>query len=294
MDAGSNDVEFSDKRTPATRSRQLTRGLVAKNGYDLSGSIGYGTGPRQVLDLYSPSDAKRAPVVVFFYGGSWQSGSRETYRFLGSALARRGLVTVVPDYRVYPEVTFPGFLEDGAAAVDWVRGNVARYGGDRERIVLMGHSAGAHIAAMLAIDARWLAKVGIDSRKDVAALVGLAGPYDFLPIRDQTLKLLFKGANRRETQPITFVEGGEAPALLITGGRDTTVDPGNSKRLAARLKAKGSDARAVVRPLLGHLSILGLFVPPINVISSTFNTIEHFVEQATSNAAPSRTSESPL
>jgi acetyl esterase/lipase len=158
-------------------------------------------------------------VVVFFYGGSWQSGSRDTYRFLGSALARRGIVTVVPDYRVYPEVTFPTFLEDGAAAVDWVRDNVARYGGDRERIVLMGHSAGAHMAAMLAIDGRWLAKVGVEPRRDIAGLVGLAGPYDFLPIRDPTLQLLFEGANRPETQPVTFVEGGEAPALLITGGR---------------------------------------------------------------------------
>jgi acetyl esterase/lipase len=232
-------------------------------------------------------------VVVFFYGGSWQSGSRDTYRFLGSALARRGIVTVVPDYRVYPEVTFPAFLEDGAAAVDWVRDNVARYGGDRERIVLMGHSAGAHMAAMLAIDGRWLAKVGVEPRRDIAGLVGLAGPYDFLPIRDPTLQLLFEGANRPETQPVTFVEGGEAPALLITGGRDTTVDPGNSRRLAARLRAHGSEARVVVRPLLGHLSILGMLASPFNAVSPMLDTIECFVEQMTSDSGPLCRSERP-
>lgn len=266
----------------------LVNRLLPRRGYELARSVAYGAGPRQVLDLYRPSGANKAPVVVFFYGGSWQSGARQTYRFLGSALARRGIVAVVPDYRTYPEVTFPAFLEDGAAAVDWVRHNVAGYGGDRGRIVLMGHSAGAHIAAMLAIDGRWLAKVGVDPRRDIAGLVGLAGPYDFLPIRDRTLKLLFEGANRPETQPITFVEGGEAPALLITGGRDTTVEPGNSTRLAARLKAAGSDASTVVRPLLGHLSILGTFVPFINAVSPTVNAVESFVEQVTSNPAPRR------
>jgi len=267
--------------------------FVARHGYELARSIPYGVGPRRALDLYCPNGADKAPVVVFFYGGSWQTGARETYRFLGSTLARRGIVTVVPDYRVYPEVTFPGFLEDGAVAVDWVRHNVAGYGGDRGRIVLMGHSAGAYIAAMLAIDGRWLAKVGADPRRDIAGLVGLAGPYDFLPIRDRTLELLFGGADRPETQPITFVEGGEAPALLITGGCDTTVEPGNSVRLAARLKAEGSDASAMVRRLLGHLSILAIFLPPFNVVSPTVRAIERFVEQAASNPVARRQRESP-
>lgn len=289
MDAPLRQASAATGCSPAA----LVNRLLPRQGYELARSIPYGAGPRQALDLYSPAGANKAPVVVFFYGGSWQSGTRQTYRFLGSALARRGIVTVVPDYRVYPEVTFPAFLEDGAAAVDWVRRNAARHGGDRERIVLMGHSAGAHIAAMLAIDGRWLAGVGADPRRDIAGLVGLAGPYDFLPIRGRTLKLLFGGPSRPETQPITFVEGGEAPALLITGGRDTTVDPGNSMRLAARLKAEGSDASAVVRPLLGHISILATFFPPLNLVSPTVNAIERFVERVTANSASRPRSASP-
>ena len=135
----------------------------------------FGEGPRRRLDVYVPTGAvEKAPVLVFFYGGSWQSGSKDDYAFVGQALAAQGFVTVLPDYRLYPETAFPGFLDDGAAAIAWVRDNIAAYGGDPRRIVLAGHSAGAYNAAMLGLDPRYLDAAGVDP-KTIRAVAGLSG-----------------------------------------------------------------------------------------------------------------------
>src|SRR3712207_3414863 len=123
-------------------------------------------------------------VVVFFYGGRWESGDRGDYLFAAQGLVSQGFVAVVPDYRLHPEVGFAGFMADGAAAVRWVRDNIAGFGGDPAQIFLMGHSAGAHIAALLALDERWLADQGLP-RGTVRGAIGLAGPYDFLPLSDR-------------------------------------------------------------------------------------------------------------
>src|SRR5579862_822645 len=173
----------------------------------LTQSIAYAGCSRHRLDVCRPRGAVAAPVIIFFYGGAWRSGYKELYRYVGKALARRGYVAVVPDYRIYPEARYPDFVEDGARVVRWVKDNVSRFGGDPEKIFLQGHSAGAHIAAMLAIDARWLREVGLEPRRDIAGLIGLAGPYDFLPLRDEVLKVIF-GGNRPETQPIFHVAPG--------------------------------------------------------------------------------------
>ena len=194
----------------------------------------YGEGPRQKLDVYKPRHAAKAPVVVFFYGGSWQGGSRDLYPFVGASLAAQGIVTVVPDYSIFPPARFPTFVEDAARAVRFARASAAQWGGDPSRLVLMGHSAGAYIAAMLSFDPQWLGQVGLNSQTDLAGFIGLAGPYDFLPIESRTLRTIFGGANRTETQPISFVTGKEAPALLITARRDRLVSPGNSRRMAAQ------------------------------------------------------------
>ena len=224
-------------------------------------SLPYGDGPRRTLDIYAPRGATGAPVVVFFYGGSWQGGRKETYRFVGKALARRGIVTVIADYRVYPEVAYPAFIEDGAQAVRWTAREIAGHGGDPGRIFVMGHSAGAHIAAMLALDGRWLA-AGPGRPPVIAGLIGLSGPYDFLPIRDPVLIRAFGGANRAETQPIRHVPVRPPPALLITGTADRLVDPGNSARLAARLEERGGKVRLVRYRFVGHvLAVAALALP---------------------------------
>jgi acetyl esterase/lipase len=260
--------------------------FVSRAGVEMTRSIPYGNGARRTLDVYRPVGISGAPVVVFFYGGSWQSGSKAIYRFVGAALARRGYLTIVPDYRLYPEVRYPEFLDDAALAVRWARDNAARLGGDPDKLFVMGHSAGGYIAAMLALDRRWLGKVGLDPDRDLAGLIGVAGPYDFLPLRDETLKVIFGGSTMPETQPITHVARGAPPALLLTGASDGMVDPGNATRLAARLHAAGDDATVVTYPRVGHLTIIAAFAGPLRFLAPALHDVDGFIAGWTKHPEP--------
>jgi acetyl esterase/lipase len=247
--------------------------------------IAYGDGPRRKLDVYAPRRAKGAPVIVFFYGGRWQSGAKSWYSLLAASLAARGYVVVVPDYRLYPEVKFPDFLLDGANAVRWAKHNAAAHGGDPSRLFIMGHSAGAYIAAMLALDPQWLDGVGLDVGRDVAGLIGISGPYDFLPLKDPILVDIFGGSDRANTMPITFADGRKPPALLFTGGSDTIVDAGNSARLADKLRQSGNDATTVIYPSRGHITVLLGFAPVLGRYLPTFRQINAFVARVPAKAA---------
>ncbi|MGB7290528.1 MAG: alpha/beta hydrolase, partial [Candidatus Macondimonas sp.] len=175
--------------------------LTPGSGYTRQAGIVFDEHTGLQLDVYAPSGARNAPVAVFFYGGSWQEGAREDYRFVGEALARQGLVVVVPDYRLYPAVRYPAFLQDAAQAVAWTRSHIATYGGDPESLVLMGHSACAYNAAMLTLDPDFLQAVGVQ-RGVIRGMVGLAGPYDFLPLKEPALQRIFAPAgDLRLTQP---------------------------------------------------------------------------------------------
>jgi acetyl esterase/lipase len=242
---------------PGCAPVDLLNRTVDQGGLAIRRDVAYGPHPRQAMDVWRPAaDGAVLPVVVFFYGGSWQSGARTDYPFVAADLARRGHVVVVPDYRLHPEASFPAFLEDGAAAVAAARRRAAEWGGDPRRVVLMGHSAGAHIAAMLALDPRWLAAAG-DSRDGVAGLVGLAGPYDFLPITGRRIRAVFAPAgDLRDTQPITFASAAAPPALLLHGADDTTVLPRNSQALAARINEEGGRAELRIYDGVGHIGIV--------------------------------------
>lgn len=219
--------------------------------------VAYGGHPRQRLDVYVPTaGVAGAPVVVFFYGGSWKDGAKSEYAFVGQALAAQGFVAVLPDYRLYPEVRFPDFLDDSARAVRWVADHIATYGGDPRRLALAGHSAGAYNAAMLALDRHYLARAGV-RRGAIRALVGLSGPYDFLPLDAGTAQEVFGDApDKAATQPITFVGSGSPPAFLTTGDRDDTVRPRNTTALAARLRASGVGVVERIYPGLDHKDTL--------------------------------------
>lgn len=262
----------------ANRSRLLPHRIA------FTRSIAYAKGARQTLDVCRPKAATAAPVVVFFYGGGWRSGSKGTYRYVAKALARHGYVAVVPDYRIYPEVLYPDFLDDGARAVRWAKDNARRFGGDPDKLFLMGHSAGAHIAAMLAIDANWLKTVELAPGRDIAGLIGVSGPYDFLPLRDKTLAIIFGGANRPQTQPITHVTPGAPPALLLTGGKDRVVDAGNSTRLAERLRAAGNEATAIVYPRTGHYIIVAALAPILRALVPVLCDIDAFIAKTLRSA----------
>ena len=251
--------------------------FLARSGAWTVSSENYGSHVRNGVDVYTPAGAHNAKVVVFFYGGNWQSGDKASYRFVAASLAARGYVVAVPDYRLYPEVRFAGFMQDGARAVAWTKKNINRFGGDPEATFVMGHSAGAHIAAMLTLDERWLAKEGLNSRRDIAGLIGVAGPYDFLPLKDDTLKVIFSGGDITRTQPITFVKGRAPPALLVAGHKDKTVDPGNTARLAARLRAQGGNVTEVEYPAVGHVAIIGAFSPLLRPLAPVVNDVDAFI-----------------
>ena len=254
--------------------------------YRATEGIAYAPGPRHSLDVYAPLSAGAAPVAVFFYGGNWQEGDKATYRFVGAALAARGIVTVIPDYRVYPEVRFPGFVEDGALAVRWAHDHVAAFGGDPSRMVLVGHSAGAHIAAMLAYDRQWLAAAGLDPNRDLRGLVGLAGPYDFLPLHSETLKIIFGPDGRLpQSQPINYVARGAPPAFLATGDADAIVDPGNATRLARRLAEMGDAATVRAYRGIGHRMLIGAFAAPLRPLAPVLRDTVAFIDGVTGEPA---------
>jgi acetyl esterase/lipase len=246
--------------------------------------LAYGEGPRQTLDVYQPRHATKAPVVVFFYGGSWQGGSRDLYPFVGASLAAQGIVTIVPDYSIFPPARFPTFIKDAARAVRFAGKSATQWGGDPSRLVLMGHSAGAYIAAMLSFDPQWLGEVDIESQTDLAGFIGLAGPYDFTPIQNRTLRTIFGGANRVETQPISFVTGKEVPSLLITARRDPLVSPGNSRRMAAKIRDHGGVAEVLTYGGVGHLTLIGAFAPALQILAPVLREVTQFVWRVTRQA----------
>ena len=216
-------------------------------------------GPRGGLDVWSkPSgNAERKPVLVFFFGGGWVHGARQDYPFVAKAFAARGYVVVLPDYRLVPEVRFPVFLQDAAAAVRWTHDNIAKYGGDPDRIVLSGHSAGAYLAVMLALDRRYLEAVGVDSHV-VRAAAGLAGPYDFYPfVKRRSIDAMGQSPDPLATQPIHFARADAPPLLLVTGTEDTEVRPRNAINLAARQQALGSHTTGLKQyPGLDHNDLI--------------------------------------
>jgi acetyl esterase/lipase len=247
--------------------------------------VPYGEGPRRTLDVYAPRAAAAGPrpVVVFFYGGSWNGGRRQGYAFAGRALAAQGFVVVIPDYRLVPEVRYPDFLRDGAAAVHWARTHAGRFGGDGERIVLVGHSAGAYNAAMLALDPGLLGR----DRAAIRGFAGLAGPYDFLPLDDaSTIAAFGQWPRLAETQPVFHAAAGAPPVLLLHGLEDVRVKPRHSRALAARLEAAGADARLKLYPGLGHLGILTALAIPFRRQAPVLTDLARFAHEVTGAQAP--------
>lgn len=257
--------------------------VTPTSGYRLTADVAYGPGPRLQLDVYvpAPSDAPRAapaPVVVFFYGGTWVAGSKRDYRFVGQALASRGVVTVIADYRLFPDAPYPVFLEDCAAALAWTFRNIDGFGGDPARIVIAGHSAGAYNAAMLAYDPRWSVRAGVD-RKRIAGFVGLAGPYDFLPIGDPTTQRVFGWPGTpRDSQPIHHVSADDPRSLLIVANGDRTVVPErNTEPLARALASAGVPVEVKRYDGVSHTTLIGAMSPALQRLAPVADEVAAFV-----------------
>jgi acetyl esterase/lipase len=224
--------------------------------FERKADLAYGPGKRHRLDVYVPEGVSASastdrPVVVFWHGGSWKNGSKADYRFVGAALAERGFVTVLPDYRLYPEVKFPEFLDDAARAVAWVQEHAQELGGNPRRVVLMGHSAGAHTAAYLALNREFLAKRG--GRPEwIAGLVGLSGPYALAPNTPTLHRIFAPPWGESDWQPVRFASPNAPPTFLAHGIEDGWVDVAQTEQLRDVLQAKGVRVEAELYRNTGH------------------------------------------
>jgi acetyl esterase/lipase len=242
--------------------------------------VAYGDGARRTLDIYAPDNsAGPLPVIVFLYGGSWNSGDKDDYEFAGTALASRGFVTAIPDYRLVPEVRFPGFVEDCAAAVRWVADHASEHGGDGQRIVLLGHSAGAYNVMMLALARDYLRRAGVDAGA-VRGAVGLAGPYDFLPFDvDATREAFGQTPDPLLTQPTSFARDDAPPLLLLWGEDDTTVGPRNLESLSRMQRGVGGAVETKIYPGVDHVEIMLALSRPLRTRAPVLDDVTAFAQR---------------
>ena len=248
-------------------------------------AVRYGADPAQKLEMFVPAAARKPlPIVVFVHGGSWASGDPHDYRFMARTLCAEGYAVVLAGYRLYPHARYPAMLEDGAAALRWVRDNAARLGGDPARIALMGHSAGAYNVVMLTLDRQWLRGAGVDEHA-IRGTVSLAGPFDFLPFDSPaTIHSFGKAPDPSMTQPINFVRADAPPMLLVTGDSDTRVKPRNSRRLARLLSEAGAPNQPVVLRGVTHESIIMAFARPFSRDRTVLDAVLPFLARVTARA----------
>ena len=261
---------------------------VPSDTYRSMTDLAYGNLPRQKLDVYLPRQpladqamaASDAPMVVFFYGGSWSSGNRADYRFVGEALATQGIVTVVADYRLSPEVRYPVFLQDSALAMRWAFDNAQKYGASPARIFVMGHSAGAYNAAMLALDKRWLGGVGLSPAK-LSGWIGLAGPYDFLPIGDRLTQVAFEWPGTpADSQALFHAGSASPPALLLAPEKDSLVNTQRSTvGMAQRLKSSGVQVESELFDTVSHITIVATMASVLRSRAPVLERVTGFVKR---------------
>lgn len=260
----------------------MLNAVIPENGYQRFADIRYGESSRLKLDIYrsySPIPLAQRQTVIFFYGGSWESGHKAHYKFVAEALTSAGFDVVIPDYRVYPEVLFPTFVDDAARAVSWVSRHLAEFGANPDRLFVAGHSAGAHIAALLTFDAQYLQRYQLSPDK-LSGMIGLAGPYDFLPLKSETLKTIFgPEQDRWRSQPIHFVDGKNPPVLLLVGNNDLTVWPKNSRNLAAKIREKGGKVELVEFEDYGHVAMVAKLAKPLRGEGRLLQIITEFIQR---------------
>ncbi len=245
--------------------------------YSRKTNLAYGPAPAQHLDLYLPAHAKNSPVVVFFYGGGWNSGDKSSYKFVGAALASAGYIAVLPNYTLYPKARFPRFMQDAARAVAWARDHAAEWGGDPANLYVAGHSAGAHIAIMLALDEEYLKQVG-GSTQWLRGAIGLSGPYDFLPFTEPYLNDLFgPESSFASSQPINFIRTDAPRVLLMHGTADRRVSVNNTHSLEKALRAVGAPVTAIYFAGANHGDLAAALSIPARHRLPVLSDMESFI-----------------
>jgi acetyl esterase/lipase len=260
-------------------------------GARIAEGIAYGSAPIQRVDVYAPSGAAtddRKPVVIWFHGGGWNNGGRPQYAFAGRAFSGKGFVTVVVGYRLAQEGKFPVFMEDAAAAIRWTHANIARYGGDPDRIILAGHSAGGHIAALAALDESWLGDLARPGGA-IRGVVGIAGAYDFLPFEPDGSAQKYLGHTRplSRTQPVAYARGTAPPMLLLWGDADTIVYRRNITGLEAALRRSGGSVDSIVYPGIDHSEIVMALSRPYRDVAPVLGDAVRFARRVTTQRVAS-------
>ncbi len=260
-------------RWEMVRAFRLGRRYYASYPY-LARDVAYGDRPRQALDIYWPPDpggafrrGEQLPVLLFVYGGSWSRGDKALYSLVGARFTALGFVVVVINYRLHPEVTFPAFVEDAAAAIAWTRRHIDAYHGDPDRIFVAGHSAGGHILSLVALDDRYLAAHGLP-RSVVKGLIAVSAPTDLETMLRQLqarrgpkaargLQAIMGGAEMLpQADPVRFAHSDAPPILLLHGVDDETVPIAVARNFASALEAAGAPVELREYDRADHASIL--------------------------------------
>ncbi len=267
--------------------------LVSESGIERQEGVAYGPSPRHRLDVYRGAGHRGGtrgadnpqPIVVFFYGGSWKKGDRSIYQFVGSALAARGITTVIPDYRLFPDVKFPAFVEDAALAYRWAADNLATA---CTPVIVAGHSAGAHIAALLALDPSYRASAA-PGRPAPAAWIGLAGPYAFDPTTWSSTRDIFIGVSASLTRPVAFVTPQSPPALVMHGRDDSVVRMFNLRDLATAYRAAGVPIETRELDGIAHMGIVLALARPFRWRAPVLDDMVRFIERQAESSRLART-----
>lgn len=249
--------------------------VLAPLGSNIRQNVVYAPGASHQADIYRPGGGAARPVVVFLYGGGWRSGSKEDVAFVGAALARRGFVVVIPEYRHVPMVGLPDILADNAAAVAWTIAHASEFGGDPHRVVVAGHSSGAWAAAMLALDPRWLAQAGVEPSA-LAGMIGIAGPYAVWSLTEPEDKEVFAGSGP-EMEPINLRPSRQPPLLLVAGTADRDVLPSSTSALADHVRGLGGRVESHIYAGLGHDQIVKALSFPFSLWSPVSSDVDRFL-----------------
>lgn len=235
-------------------------------------NVPYGSLERQKYDQYAPEKiSPETPILLFVYGGSWDSGEKSKYAFVGKTFAKEGFITIIPDYRLFPQVIFPAFVEDVALSFAKIKEKFPN-----SKIFIAGHSAGAQIGSLLTLDHRYLKKHSLSACREIAGFIGLAGPYDF-EITEDKFKRIFPAETRSRTQAVNYASAKSSPILLLHGAIDTTVHAEDSKILKNKLVANGNIADMKIYPAVGHINIVAALAPLLGILAPTKGDMVDFM-----------------
>ncbi|WP_425147390.1 alpha/beta hydrolase [Deinococcus sp.] len=251
--------------------------VVSTSNLSVTPNLPYGPDVRNLLDVYQPASASRAPVVLFIHGGSWDSGSKDDYKFVGESFAREGYLVAIMNYRLAPKNPYPAYIQDAAQALKWLRGHAAEYGGNPDDLFVMGHSAGAFNAVEVVDNARWLSEAGVPISA-VHGVIGVAGPYSYDYRGMGTASAFPAGSDPADVMPANHVRADAPPHLLLVAANDQVVYPQNGERMKAALEARKIPLTFTVLPNLDHYTIVGSLARSLTFLGKTRQEVLDFLK----------------